>query len=258
MKNILRAIQLLPGYKRRLVSALGLGLITAVVVAAIPLAIQAVIDGLFKAVQQKEASIAIVLSPLLIWGALRLTLIVFEWWGEIIEDNLFKEAVTDFRRMISDKLSRLSITYFERNRAGEISSIANQSPFSLGDWLSNASRDYLAFILNALLAIAILAYKFPPIALVVFLIALLYSWFTFKTMAGNRMFWKNNRKTINEYSGVQVENISFITHIRSLGIEKKRNRMFLDLLDVHYKNLTNMFTFQHRRNFIASIIDLLL
>ncbi len=67
-----------------------------------------------------------------------------------------------------------------------------------------------------------------------------------------------NRQTINEWSGVQVENITFASDIKALGIRESRGALYRSLLNKHDKNLFKMFRYQHRRNFLASLINILL
>lgn len=258
MKNIFRALRFLPKFKPQLILAVIVSIISAALVTVLPLAIQRVIDDIFKAVSNKDLTFSVLYIPLAVWAGLRITLIGFDWLREIVEDNFFRKAAIEFRRSVSEKVHSLSITYFEKHRVGQIVSEIGQSPFKLAEWLSNVIDSYAVVTLNALFALVVLTYKFPPVALVTLTLAAGYVWYSFKTMQQNRKYWKVHRRVINDYVGIQTENVSFVAHIRALGIEKIRSKLFGDRMSEHDQSMRHMFNFQHRRNFVAGLIELCL
>ncbi len=258
MKNIRRALKYIPDYKKKVALALTVGVISALIVTAIPLAIQKVMNNLLKASAEGRLSPGVFVWPFGAWLSLRLLMMISDWLREIIEDNLFRDAVVQFRLAVMSRLDTLSISYFEKHRSGQIISEVNQSPSRFGDWLTSVVDNYLSSILNALFALAVLAYKFPPIAIVILVLAAIYAAYIFGTMKRNRSYWKVNRNHINEYTGIAIENVSFISHIRALGISKSRSQMFSKEVRKHDDNLAKMFSFQHRRNFGGAVIELLL
>lgn len=258
MHNILRAFRYIPQYKRKLTIALVIGVVSAVFVTAIPLAIQRVIDNLFEAVVGQKVGVAVFLFPFTIWLGLRLALMFMDWLREIVEDNLVRDSVVSFRLSIMERVDKLSINYFEKHRTGEIVSEINQSPFKFGDWILNVVSGYLPTVLNAVFALVVLAYKFPPIALVILALAAFYSWYIFRTMKKNRRYWKISREKINKYTGIATENVSFVAHIRALGVEKIRSKLFSETVAEHDANMKTMYSYQHRRNFGMALIDLVL
>ncbi len=256
MNNISRAFKLLPGWKRLFVGIVLVGVLQSAAVVAVPLAIQRIIDNLITASSQEKVDISIFIAPLLLWLGIRIGLSFVLWLGEIISDNAFTRTVISFREQTVRRLERLPISYYETRRAGQLTSEVNQSPHAFAGWLQNVSENYLPTILQAMFALAVLGYKFLPMAIVVSLLAALYWYYTFQTIKTNSKFWKQNRKLINEWGGVQTENISFVADIRALGIQRERGKMYSKLLHQHENNLNSMWSFQHRRNFIAALIEI--
>lgn len=257
MKNISRAFKMLPGWQRILAGIVFVGVFQSAATVAVPLAIQRIIDNLIAATT-KNASLSVIILPLSIWLVLRLALSLIIWLGEIVSDNAFTEAVVSFREQTVVKLENLPISYYETRRAGQLTAEVNQSPNLFANWLQNVSENYLTTILQAVFALTVLAYKFLPMAFMVLVLAVIYWFYTFRTIKTNSKFWKRNRKVINEWSGVQTENISFVSDIRALGIQKQRGNLYKKLLHEHRTNLNSMWSFQHRRNFMATLIEILM
>ncbi len=236
MKNISRAFKMLPGWQRILAGIVFVGVFQSAATVAVPLAIQRIIDNLIAATT-KNASLSVIILPLSIWLVLRLALSLIIWLGEIVSDNAFTQAVVSFREQTVVKLENLPISYYETRRAGQLTAEVNQSPNLFANWLQNVSENYLTTILQAVFALTVLAYKFLPMAFMVLVLAVIYWFYTFRTIKTNSKFWKRNRKVINEWSGVQTENISFVSDIRALGIQKQRGNLYKKLLHEHRTNL---------------------
>lgn len=258
MKNITRAFKMLPGWSKLLLGVVLVGIVQSAVSVAVPLAIQRIIDNLIIAISEGNVSVQVFIVPLLIWLGLRIGLSLVVWVGEIVSDNAFTQSVISFREQAVRRLEELPISYYETRRAGQFTSEVNQSPHLFAGWLQDVSENYLTTILQALFAIAVLGFKFLPVAMVVLALAFIYWLYTFQTIKTNSKYWKQNRRIINEWGGVQTENISFVADIRALGIQKERGKLYSKLLHEHESNLKHMWTFQHRRNFVATLISILM
>ncbi len=258
MKNITRAFKMLPGWSKLLLGVVLVGIVQSAVSVAVPLAIQRIIDNLIIAISEGNVSVQVFIVPLLIWLGLRIGLSLVVWVGEIVSDNAFTQSVISFREQAVRRLEKLPISYYETRRAGQLTSEVNQSPHLFAGWLQDVSENYLTTILQALFAIAVLGFKFLPVAMVVLALAFIYWLYTFQTIKTNSKYWKQNRRIINEWGGVQTENISFVADIRALGIQKERGKLYSKPLHEHESNLKHMWTFQHRRNFVATWISILM
>ncbi len=258
MKNITRAFKMLPGWSKLLLGVVLVGIVQSAVSVAGPLAILRIIDNLIIAISEGNVSVQVFIVPLLIWLGLRIGLSLVVWVGEIVSDNAFTQSVISFREQAVRRLEKLPISYYETRRAGQLTSEVNQSPHLFAGWLQDVSENYLTTILQALFAIAVLGFKFLPVAMVVLALAFIYWLYTFQTIKTNSKYWKQNRRIINEWGGVQTENISFVADIRALGIQKERGKLYSKLLHEHESNLKHMWTFQHRRNFVATLISILM
>jgi ABC-type multidrug transport system fused ATPase/permease subunit len=258
MKSIIRAFTLLPGWKKLLFGVLVVGILQSAVTVAVPLAIQRIIDNLISSLSQDNVSTQVFITPLLVWLGLRVGLSLVVWLGEIVSDNAFTKSIISFREQTVRRLEKLPVSFYESRRAGQLTAEVNQSPHLFGRWIQDVCENYLTTILQALFAIGVLGYKFLPIAVVVLILAVIYWAYTFKTIKTNSGYWKQNRKIINEWSGVQTENISFVADIRALGVQKERGKLYSKLLHQHESNLGTMWTFQHRRNFVATLIEILM
>jgi ABC-type multidrug transport system fused ATPase/permease subunit len=258
MKSIIRAFTLLPGWKKLLFGVLVVGILQSAVTVAVPLAIQRIIDNLILSLSQDNVSTQVFITPLLVWLGLRVGLSLVVWLGEIVSDNAFTKSIISFREQTVRRLEKLPVSYYETRRAGQLTAEVNQSPHLFGRWIQDVCENYLTTILQALFAIGVLGYKFLPIAVVVLVLAVIYWAYTFKTIKTNSGYWKENRKIINEWSGVQTENISFVADIRALGVQKERGKLYSRLLHQHETNLGTMWRFQHRRNFVATLIEILM
>ncbi len=258
MQHIIRGFKLLPKWKHKLAAILLINMGMATILIGIPLAVQRIIDTLYKSLTQEVNLVIGLVVPFTIWIALRLFGSIANWLMEIVADNVFRDVAMHFRLYCVGKLERLDIAYYEKRRAGQIASEVNQSPWTFAEWLQSVAEDQLVLLLSALFAFGVLVYKFPPIALVILPIVALYIRVTYKTMQGNRPYGVKSRRLINEWTGIQTENISFVADIRALGIGKHRGELYRHSLLLHGKNLFNMFRYQHRRNFLAAMIEIAL
>jgi ABC-type multidrug transport system fused ATPase/permease subunit len=221
LKNIWRAIHFIPEYRGRIAGVIALGLLMGVVGTSTPYVYKAIVDVIASLVAGRSShaqAAASVVKLLAIFFGLRLATILFTALQVRQADHLWLDTVSTFRQRVFDNMTRLSIDYFEKTRAGEIMDRFGAIT-TLTMWLNSLTEGTLASILQMLFIVAVLLSKAPGIGVLMSLVLLLNFGISFRSMRWTKPYRRGWQKHAGRMAGLLAEMIGNISTVRSFGGE---------------------------------------
>lgn len=221
MKHIWRAVQFIPEYRGRLAAVLAVGTALGALAAFTPYLYKHIVDAIAGLLAGRmtydQAARAIVL---LIGGLflLRLATVVFGALQDRQSDNLFLETVGTFRQRVFENMTRMSIDYFERTRAGEIMDRFG-GILSVTQWLFSLTEGTLASILQVLFILVVLCVKAPLVGVLMLLLTAFNLALSLRTVRRSKPLRRGFMALVGRMTGLLAEMIGNIATVRSFGGE---------------------------------------
>jgi ATP-binding cassette, subfamily B, putative efflux pump len=221
MKNIWRAIQLIPEYRGRIVGVLTFGALTGLVATVVPYIYKAVVDVVVTlAAGHATAGQAAtrMLRLLVLFFAVRVASIAVAALQQRQGDNLWLDTVSMFRQRVFDNMTRLSIDYFERTRVGEIMDRFGAIT-TITMWLNALTEGTMASLLQLAFVVTALIVKAPRIGLLMAVTAGFNLWFSFRAARWTKPYRRGWQRLAGKMAGLLAEMIGNIATVRSFGGE---------------------------------------
>ncbi|TDU31703.1 ATP-binding cassette subfamily B protein [Panacagrimonas perspica] len=230
MKNIWRVIRFIPEYRGRVAGVLLVGAVMGLLGTATPYLYKAIVDVISKllsgAVTQAHATSAVLLLTG-VFIALRIATVLFNALQDKQADDLWLETVSTFRQRVFDNMTRKSIDYFERTRAGEIMDRFGTIT-TITMWLSNLTEGTLGNILQMLFIVAVLLWKLPLVGVLMAGVLLFNFWISWRTMRSTQPYRRGWQAQAGRMAGLLAEMIGNIATVRSFGGESVVKRRYDD------------------------------
>jgi ABC-type multidrug transport system fused ATPase/permease subunit len=221
MKNIWRIIRFIPEYRGRVIGVLGVGTVMGLIAAGTPYIYKAIVDIVARMASGKigypEAANTM-LWLLALFFVLRLGVVFFTALQDKQADDLWLDAVSTFRQRVFDNMTRLSIDYFEKTRAGEIMDRFSTIT-SITMWLSSLTEGTLANILQMFFIVAVLAVKAPVVGFIMFSVLVFNYCLLRRTVHWTRPYRRGWQAHAGRMAGLLAEMIGNIATVRSFGGE---------------------------------------
>lgn len=221
MKYIWRVIQFIPEYRGRVVGVLLVGAVMGLLGTATPYLYKAIVDVVSRLISGKLTQEAAVDAALLLTGifvALRVATVVFNALQDRQADDLWLDTVSTFRQRVFDNMTRKSIDYFEKTRAGEIMDRFGTIT-TITMWLSTLTEGTLGNILQMGFIIAVLLWKAPAIGLLMAAVVAFNFWLSVRTMRATKPYRRGWQAQAGRMAGLLAEMIGNIATVRSFGGE---------------------------------------
>jgi ABC-type multidrug transport system fused ATPase/permease subunit len=221
VKNIWRAIRLIPEYRGRIAGVLAFGALTGLVGTAVPYIYKSVVDVIVSlaaghaTAAQASAS---VLTLLAAFFGVRAAGIAVAALQQRQADFLWLDTVSTFRQRVFENMTRMSIDYFERTRVGEIMDRFNGIT-QITMWLSTLTDGTVANLLQLLFVVTALLIKAPLIGLLMGVTAAFNLWFSFRTAGWTKPYRRGWQRLAGKMAGLLAEMIGNIATVRSFGGE---------------------------------------
>jgi subfamily B ATP-binding cassette protein MsbA len=134
--------------------------------------------------------------------------------------GLAYRIATDLRRRLYSHLQRLSYSFFDRARQGELMSKITNDVVVLQNFILNSSEDFFVAPLKVLGAVACVFFLNWQLALVILAAALLTA--LLLRVSGSRLRWINNevQRQMGELTAQLAEGINTIRLAQSFGLER--------------------------------------
>lgn len=221
MQNIWRVIRFIPEYRSRVVGVFLVGIVVGLVGTGTPYVYKAIVDVIAKLVSGKLNYDQAFHAALLLVGifvALRSAVVVFNALQDKQADDLWLDTVSTFRQRVFDNMTRKSIDYFEKTRAGEIMDRFGTIT-TITMWLSNITEGTLGNILQMLFIVAVLLWKVPVIGALMAVVLAFNFWLSMRTMRQTKPYRRGWQAQAGRMAGLLAEMIGNIATVRSFGGE---------------------------------------
>ncbi|HMR31218.1 MAG TPA: ABC transporter ATP-binding protein/permease [Geminicoccaceae bacterium] len=192
-----------PRLRRRVLVAVGFLVAAKLVNISVPFFLKAVVDGL--AVQGLAA---VPLAALLAYGAARLGASLFMELRDAVFANVAQRAGRVIARDLYAHLFDLSLRYHLQRRTGELSRAIERGVRAVGFLLQTALFSLVPTILELVLVLGILLWRYPPsFAVTIFLTIAAYAAFTIVTTNWRARFRREMNERDNQLSGQAVDGL---------------------------------------------------
>jgi ABC-type multidrug transport system fused ATPase/permease subunit len=221
LKNIWRAIHFIPEYRGRIAGVLALGVLMGLIGTSTPYVYKAIVDVIAKLVAGHAShaqATASVLRLLAIFFGLRLATIVFTALQLRQADHLWLDTVSTFRQRVFENMTRLSIDYFEKTRAGEIMDRFGAIT-TVTMWLNSLTEGTLSSVIQMLFIVAALLWRAPAVGALMSGVLLLNFTISFRSTRWTKPYRRGWQKHAGRMAGLLAEMIGNISTVRSFGGE---------------------------------------
>ena len=225
-RKLRKLLALLRPYRTRVVLALtALVLATGASLAPPYLAGKAIDDGI-RAGDKSALTVVLVLfiaAALVNWGATYAQTYLVSWVGQ--------RALQDLRSTLFEHLQRLSVGFYERNKAGVVISRITNDVQALDQLVTDGVVTLFSSTLTLIGTAAILIALDPGLALVTFLTfpVLLVSSLIFRIASASA--YRLTRERIALVTAYLQETLSGVRVVRAFGQEQRHRRRFAELND---------------------------
>jgi len=221
MKNLWRTIQFIPEYRGRLVAVILVGTALGFIGTATPYIYKGVVDAISRLMAGSitfDQARSTVMWLLLLFLGLRLGVVIFTALQNKQADDLWLQTVSTFRQRVFDNMTRKSIDYFEKTRAGEIMDrFGNITTITM--WLSSLTEGALASVLQMVFILAVLLIKIPVVGFLMLAVVLINFWISWRTVGWTKPHRRGWQEYAGRMSGLLAEMVSNIATVRSFGGE---------------------------------------
>jgi ABC-type multidrug transport system fused ATPase/permease subunit len=222
MRNIWRAVRFIPRYRRRVVGVIAVGAVIGLVGTTTPYVYKAIVDVIASLVagsSSRSLAATRVLFLIALFFGLRIAMIFTMALQQRQADRLWLDTVSTFRQLVFDNITRLSIEYFEKTRAGEILDRFGAIN-TIALWLGSLTEGTLASVLSVLFFIAALLAKTPLVGLIMAAVVLLNLSISLLSTRWTRPHRTGWQRQAGRMAGLLAELISHISTVRSFGGER--------------------------------------
>ncbi|MDH0897548.1 MULTISPECIES: ABC transporter ATP-binding protein [unclassified Pseudomonas] len=221
MNNIWRIIQFIPEYRGRVLGVIAVGTALGFIGTATPYLYKFIVDAIAQmlsgAISREQATWSVTLL-LATFFVLRLGVVLFGALQNRQADNLWLDTVSTLRQRVFDNMTRKSIDYFEKTRAGEIMDrFGNITTITM--WLSSLTDGTLASLLQLAFILVVLLLKAPLVGVIAAAVVLLNLWISWRTVGWTRPYRRGWQVLAGRMTGLLAEMIGNISTVRSFGGE---------------------------------------
>jgi ABC-type multidrug transport system fused ATPase/permease subunit len=221
MKNIWHVIQFVPEYRWRVLGVLAVGTTMGLIAAGTPYLYKIIVDVVARLLSGKitlEEATASMLLLLTVFFVLRIGVVIFTALQNKQADDLWLDTVSTFRQRVFDNMTRLSIDYFEKTRAGEIMDRFGTIT-SITMWLSSLTEGTLGNILQMFFIVAVLLVKAQAVGLIMVGVLAFNFWLSWRTVRWTKPYRRGWQAQAGRMAGLLAEMIGNIATVRSFGGE---------------------------------------
>lgn len=228
MKNIRRVVGLLKELHGRIILVVIFTTLVGIGTLAVPYAFKLIVDEVAKAASgSSSAAIEQIVRLLLIVGLIELAILVFEYIGEYLEDNLRLDLFFGLRRRMMEHAVKLSLDYYETHPAGTISDKITTGVYEFGIWIDDLAQTSLLQIISVVLALVVIAFISPLAGIIAFIAVACKLAVTSQKLRHVGRWRREGKRRYWVLQGLMVETIANIATVRSVSSESAINKRFV-------------------------------
>lgn len=240
MKNIWRVSKYVPGLGKLILFMTTVSVIQAVTYGSQPYAFKVLVDELagVNGALPNQDTVLFVLSGLFV---LRIVSSALNYGTNLMSNRAYTNIMLGLRVSVFERLTKLSIDYFEKTRHGEIMTRASGNTTDVALWFYNAGGMVLGQLLTVMFALVMICLTdWRAGALIVVVMAVFYAQ-QFPMLRKTRPIGRESNKAMERSGGYLSETVSHIATVRSFGGEQGALTQFRRELnewrDLDYKRL---------------------
>ena len=238
MRNLFSILTFLPNIRRHIGVLIAVNVVSAIISTSQPYAFKLIIDSITSSVSTERAHTAASSSILMALGlllALRLINAGFNYFTQIASTRIFQNILGGLRTAIFERITLLSVEYFEKERIGAISQRYSGSTSDVGRWTYTTLGMLLPQLLSVILILGILFFTDVWVgALTVVAITLFFAT-QVPTLRRVRPLLKEANKELETASAYFNETVSHIATVRAFGGESSALEMQNQALERRFK-----------------------
>ncbi len=258
MKNIWRLFELVPSYKKRLTRVLLVNSVLGLVGLATPYLLKTVLDLVIAAVgtgvtPESSGQITTALSVLI---SVSLLGVLFDYIGERLSDLLFIDIMWEIRKKTFQHLSKLSIDYYEKNRAGEIMERISTGTMAFSRWAFSIADGFLGVSITIILAIILLWIQIPVVGLIATISVPLNFYLVINRSIKTKPIREEWSKHAEQGMGEMGETLSQISTVRSFAQEEERLSRYTKQVDGYRHLRIRQSQIEWRTNALRGLLNM--
>ncbi|HTE22204.1 MAG TPA: ABC transporter ATP-binding protein [Candidatus Limnocylindria bacterium] len=255
--NIVKTLGLMRSLRPLIVANVVVAAIVGGLTAFLPFSIKLVLDKLINSLDSGITLQDILLGPLLIWLALRVTLIIAEYVHNFVWDRLMPRAIALLREITYEKSLSLSLEYYEKVRVGEITHLTMNAPLEfMPEFLREMSENMLPKLSAITVALVLLAGISPSAALVAFLAFAVLLAINYHKLKLTKVLRYERNEHVKEMNGYVNEGYSLVRHLFAMGELRARSGYVREKSQSIIKIADRLHGLERRYNVIFGIINL--
>lgn len=258
MKNIWRVIGLLKELHKRIILVVVVTTVVGVGTLAVPYAFKLIVDEVAKAATT-PSSVAIqqIIRLLLIIGLIELAILIFEYVGEYLQDNLRLDLFFGLRKRMMEHAIKLSLDYYETHPAGSVSDKITAGVYEFGQWVDQLAQTALLQIVAIILALTVITIISPLAGLIAIITVAIKIAVTTQKLHHVGNLRREGRRRYWIAQGLMVETIANIATVRSVSSEGAIYRRFVEayewIREIRFKQIVLERRYNAANKFLDSI-----
>lgn len=220
MKNIRRVIGLLKELHGRIILVVIVTTLVGVGTLAVPYAFKLIVDEVAKAATT-PSSVAIqqIAKLLLVIGLIELAILVFEYIGEYLQDNLRLDLFFGLRKRMMQHAIKLSLDYYETHPTGSVTDKITAGVYEFGLWVDELAQTALLQIVAIILALTVITVISPLAGVIAIITVIIKIAVTTQKLHHVGALRREGRRRYWIAQGLMVETIANIATVRSVSSE---------------------------------------
>lgn len=256
MKNIRRVIGLLKELHGRIILVVIVTTVVGLGTLAVPYAFKLIVDEVTKAVSgSSTAATEQIIKLLLIIGFIELVILVFEYIGEYLQDNLRLDLFFGLRKRLMEHAMKLSLDYYETHPAGTVSDKMTTGVYDFGLWIDELAQSSLLQIIAVILALTVITFISAPAGIVAIVAVVIKISITSKKLQHVGRWRREGKKRYWVLQGMMVETIANIATVRSVSSEEGVNKRFIKTYDWIREIRHKQIILERRYNALNKLFD---
>ncbi|MGB0374380.1 MAG: ABC transporter ATP-binding protein [Opitutales bacterium] len=236
-QTILRVSKYLFRYRTLFGLTLSFAILMTLLEISVPLAIQSIFNQI-----ENSGSLQSLWTGILIIGLLYLSSEIFNCFRIRVNNQLEQKVLFDMRNDLHQKLLKLSVTFYDQRKSGELASRVVEDVANVERALLDGTEQGMSSLIKIIGISIALFYMQPTLAFCVFLpvpILLVVGVFYSKR---SRLVWKKVRESASDLNSLIIEDIQGNRLIQSFGLQDREKARFATKAeDLKEKNIRAMF-----------------
>lgn len=207
--------------------------------AVIPMLIAQAIDQLLPIVNQANASITTVFMALKfpLFGLLASAMLCSSlgYWQQYLVADVGEQVTCHLRMKLSDKLTKLPISYFDANPKGEVLSRFTNDLERISEVIQVGLMQFLSSLITITLTIGMMLWLNVNLSIVVFITLILCALATKFVSKLNQHYFLQNQKILGQLNSKVEEFFSCQELIKTLNFEQRANQQIEILNEKQYQ-----------------------